>query len=90
MPRFRRSGSGRRPSFELARFIYLAMTTMPMTMVKRRYSNVDTRKRETTFRDIERKMAANPPDGYSLVSCNWGKRKAKFVSASGSLKFVAF
>jgi hypothetical protein len=46
--------------------------------------------RETTFGDIERKMAANPPEGYSFVSCNWKKRKAKFVSPGGTFKFLAF
>ena len=40
--------------------------------------------------DIERRMAANPPSGYSFVNCNWKKRKAKFVSPQGKLNFVPF
>lgn len=51
---------------------------------------VFTRRREKTAGDIERWMAENAPEGYSFVDCNWGKRKAKFVSATGQLKFVAF
>ena len=60
----------------------------------RRLQNIDllkfTRKREKTSGDVERWMAANAPEGYRFVDCNWNKRKAKFVSASGQLKFVAF
>jgi hypothetical protein len=47
-------------------------------------------RRRTTKGDIERRMAANPPEGFSFVSCNWKKRKAKFVNTNGQLKFVAF
>ena len=38
--------------------------------------------------EIEQRMAAYPPERYSFVSCNWKKRKAKFVSPAGKRKFV--
>jgi hypothetical protein len=47
-----------------------------------------TVRRRVTRGDIERRMVAHPPEGYSFVSCNWKKRKAKFVSQSGRLKFI--
>jgi hypothetical protein len=49
-----------------------------------------TRKRDVTFGDLEHRMAAEPPEGYSFMSCNWKKRKAKFMSARGKLRFVNF
>jgi|SRR5580704_8513655 hypothetical protein len=49
-----------------------------------------TVRRLTTRGDMERLTAKNPPEGYSFASCNWGKHKAKFVSPTGKLKFVAF
>jgi hypothetical protein len=35
-------------------------------------------------------MLEHWPTGYSLVDCNWKKRKAKFVNEDGALKFVSF
>jgi hypothetical protein len=49
-----------------------------------------TVRREVTKADIERRVAANPPAGYSFLDCNWKKRKAKFVSTSGRRRFVQF
>jgi prophage protein DUF1660 len=49
-----------------------------------------TARARVTRGDIERRMRDVPPAGYSFVDCNWKKRKAKFVSPSGVLKFVAF
>jgi hypothetical protein len=49
-----------------------------------------TVRRRVTFGDVERRMAATAPKGYRFISCNWKKRKMKFVSASGGLKFVSF
>jgi hypothetical protein len=49
-----------------------------------------TYRRDVTFGDVERRMSEHPPIGYSFVSCNWKKRKAKFVSPAGKLKFVSF
>ena len=43
-----------------------------------------------TCGDIERRVAAHPTEGYSFASCNWKKRKAKFIAASGALRFVSF
>jgi hypothetical protein len=34
--------------------------------------------------------ALHPPRGYAFIGCNWKKRKAKFVSPTGNLKFVGF
>jgi hypothetical protein len=47
-------------------------------------------RREITRGDIERRTALHPPGGYLFVDCNWKKRKAKFVSASGARKFITF
>lgn len=49
-----------------------------------------TLRRKVTYGDVERRMAENPPKGYRFVSGNWKKRKAKFVSPSGHMKFVTF
>ena len=38
--------------------------------------------------EIEERMRDHPPEGYSFVSVNWRKRKARFMSPSGSLRFV--
>jgi hypothetical protein len=58
------------------------------------YNSDGVRHRESWFfgnrASIERRMATNPPKGYSFVSCNRKKRKAKFVSPTGQLKFVTF
>ena len=58
----------------------------------KRCAHIDrtTECRSVTKRDVERRMAEHPPAGYSFVSCNWAKRKAKFVSPSGAPKFVSF
>jgi hypothetical protein len=48
-----------------------------------------TVRRQLTRGDIERRMAANLPEGFSFVSANWKKRKAKFVSPADKLMFVA-
>jgi hypothetical protein len=53
-----------------------------------RLTDQKTVRRETTRGDIERRMAARPPKGYSFLSCNWKKRKAKFVSPSEKAIFV--
>jgi len=55
-----------------------------------RVTDQKTVRRRVTYGDAERRMAAQPPPGYSFVSCNWKKRKAKFVSPAGLLKFVTF
>jgi hypothetical protein len=47
-----------------------------------------TMRANVTRGDIERRMAENPPKGYSFVDCNWKKRKAKFVSPNGVAKHV--
>jgi hypothetical protein len=52
--------------------------------------NRRTLRRDVTRGDVERRMAANPPDGYSFVGVNWKKKKAKFVNHSGTLTFVNF
>jgi hypothetical protein len=39
--------------------------------------------------EIEQRMTAHPPEGYSFVGCNWKKRKAKFVNANGGQRFVS-
>ena len=49
-----------------------------------------TYRRDVTYGEVERRMAAHPPTGYSFVSCNWKKRKVRFVSPAGKLKFVSF
>ena len=50
-----------------------------------------TARHKITQGDIEARMKAHPPEGYSFVDCNWKKRKAKFVSvSSGSLQYVSF
>ncbi len=46
--------------------------------------------RPPTKTEMERRMAKHPMPGCSFVSCNWKKRKAKFVSPTGKLKFVGF
>jgi hypothetical protein len=43
-----------------------------------------------THGEIEKGMAAHPPEGYSFVDCNRKKRTAKFVNPYGALAFVAF
>jgi hypothetical protein len=48
-----------------------------------------TARHKVTHGDIEKRMAANPPEGYRFIDCNWKKRKAKFVNANGTFKFVA-
>jgi hypothetical protein len=55
-----------------------------------RVTDHKTVRRRVTFGEVERRMAEHPPKGYSFVSCNWKKRKARFVSATGHLKFVTF
>jgi hypothetical protein len=52
-------------------------------------SRAFTLRHKVTRGDIERRMAEHPPLGYTFVDCNWKKRKAKFVNASGALKFVS-
>lgn len=47
-------------------------------------------RRKVTFGEVEQRMMDHPPKGYSFVSCNWKKRKARFISATGHLKFVTF
>jgi hypothetical protein len=47
-----------------------------------------TSMRAVTRGQIERRMAAHPPEGYSFVNCNWKKRKAKFVAPTGKLLFI--
>jgi hypothetical protein len=47
-----------------------------------------TARRKVTRGEIEQRMKDHPPEGYSFVSCNWKKRKARFVSASGADRFV--
>lgn len=49
-----------------------------------------TARAKVTRGEIEERMKAHPPEGYSFVDCNWKKRKAKFVSESGNLQFVDF
>ena len=49
-----------------------------------------TLRSKVTRGEIEQRMKAHPPEGYSFVDCNWKKRKAKFVSDAGALKFVTF
>jgi hypothetical protein len=49
-----------------------------------------TVRRSTTHGDIERRLRARAPEGYSLIDCNWKKRKAKFAGPQGQLEFVAF
>ena len=49
-----------------------------------------TLRTKVTRGDIERRMALHKPAGYQFVDCNWKKRKAKFVSRSGKLKFISF
>jgi hypothetical protein len=47
-------------------------------------------RKNPTKGEIEQRMADYPPQGYSFVSCNWKKHKARFVSRAGQLKFVSF
>jgi hypothetical protein len=70
----------------------MSIATVGIVFCTRCLRIVDYRtvRREVTKGDIERRMANNPPAGYSYHDCNWKKRKAKFVSATGQLKFVAF
>jgi hypothetical protein len=49
-----------------------------------------TARRKVRCGDIEKRMAANPPDGYTFIDCNWKKRKAKFVNSAGVSRFVTF
>lgn len=49
-----------------------------------------TLRSKVTRGEIEERMKANPPEGYSFVDCNWKKRKAKFVSPKGLLRHVSF
>jgi hypothetical protein len=39
--------------------------------------------------EIEKRMATYTPTGYQFVDCNWKKRTARFVSPTGTLKFVS-
>jgi hypothetical protein len=55
-----------------------------------RITDHKTVRRRVTFGEVERRMAEHPPKGYSFISCNWKKRKARFVSPTGTLKFVTF
>jgi hypothetical protein len=55
-----------------------------------RITDHKTVRRQVTFGEVERRMAAIPPKGYSFVSCNWKKRKARFVSPTGKLTVVSF
>jgi hypothetical protein len=70
----------------------MSIATVGIAFCTRCLRIVDYRtvRREVTKGDIERRMAANPPESYSFIDCSWKKRKAKFVSASGALKFVSF
>jgi hypothetical protein len=47
-----------------------------------------TARHKVTRGEIEQRMAAHPPEGYSFVDCNWKKRKAKFVNTAGLKKYV--
>jgi hypothetical protein len=49
-----------------------------------------TARARVTRGEIEQRMAAHPPEGYSFVDCNWKKRKARFVSEVGGLEFITF
>jgi hypothetical protein len=40
--------------------------------------------------EIEQRMRDYPPTGYSFVSCNWKKRKARFAKLSGITTLVSF
>jgi hypothetical protein len=35
-------------------------------------------RREVIFGDVERRMAANPPTGYTFVGCNWKSEGRQF------------
>jgi hypothetical protein len=49
---------------------------------------VKTIRREVTKGDMERRLAAVTPPGYSYVSFNRKSRKAKFVGKGGTLLFI--
>jgi hypothetical protein len=54
-------------------------------------SQVFIRRRKVTTGDFERKLIANAAaKGYTLVSVNWRKHKAKFRAASGKVVFQTF
>jgi hypothetical protein len=50
----------------------------------------NTARAKVTRGEIEQRMKANLPEGYSFVDCNWKKRKARFVNATGTLRYVSF
>ena len=55
-----------------------------------RITDQKTARARITHGEIEQRMQAHPPEGYSFVDCNWKKRKAKFASPAGKLKFIGF
>lgn len=44
-------------------------------------------RRNVTRGEIELRMRTHPPEGYSFVSANWKKRKARFVGTTGKLMY---
>jgi hypothetical protein len=70
----------------------MALHTVGLKVCRRclRITDQKTVRTRVTRGEIEHRMAAHPPEGYSFVDCNWKKRKAKFVSEVGALKFITF
>jgi hypothetical protein len=72
--------------------IDMSLRTVGLRVCRRCLHIIDqkTVRSRNTRGDIERRMTMYPPEGYSFVDCNWKKRKAKFVSPGGLLRFVDF
>lgn len=69
-----------------------SMRTVGITLCRRclRITEQKTVRTRVTRGEIEKRMATFPPSGYQFVSANWKSRTAKFVSPTGTLKFVSF